>query len=117
LDSIREQTHGNWVCLISDDASSPEAFARLEELTRDDPRFVLSRSPERLGFYRNFERALSMAPAEADFVTLCDQDDRWHPVKLERLIDGIGSAQLVYSDARIVSPAGELVRPSYWTER
>ena len=29
----------------------------------------------------------------------------------------IGGAQLVYSDARIVSPDGELVRPSYWTER
>ena len=31
-----------------------------------------------------------MAPAEADFVTLCDQDDRWHPDKLERLLGGIG---------------------------
>jgi glycosyltransferase involved in cell wall biosynthesis len=117
LESIREQTHENWICLISDDCSSPEALARLEELIGGDPRFTVSRSPERLGFYRNFERALSMAPAGADYVTLCDQDDRWHPNKLERLIGGIGSAQLVYSDARIVSPAGELVRPSYWTER
>jgi glycosyltransferase involved in cell wall biosynthesis len=117
LDSIREQTHENWVCLISDDCSSEGAFERLLDLTRDDPRFVVSRSPERLGFYRNFERALSMAPAGADYVTLCDQDDRWHATKLERLVGGIGGAQLVYSDARIVSPAGELVRPSYWTER
>jgi glycosyltransferase involved in cell wall biosynthesis len=117
LESIREQSHENWICLVSDDCSSPEAFARIEELTTGDPRFAVSRSPERLGFYRNFERALSMAPASADYVTLCDQDDRWHPTKLEKLLDGIGSAQLVYSDARIVSPAGELVRPSYWTER
>lgn len=117
LDSIRAQTHRNWVCLISDDRSSDRAFARLEELTREDPRFVLSRSPERLGFYRNFERALSMAPEEVDFITLCDQDDYWRPEKLERLLGAIGGAQLVYSDARIVSPEGELVRPSYWTER
>jgi glycosyltransferase involved in cell wall biosynthesis len=117
LGSIREQTHENWVCLISDDCSSAEPFERLIELTRDDPRFAVSRSPERLGFYRNFERALSMAPAAADYVTLCDQDDRWHAGKLERLIAAIGDAQLVYSDARIVTPAGELVRPSYWTER
>jgi glycosyltransferase involved in cell wall biosynthesis len=117
LDSIREQTHSNWICLISDDASSDEAFRRLLELTEGDARFVVSRSTERLGFYRNFERALSMAPPEADYVTLCDQDDRWHPAKLERLIGGIGNAQLVYSDARIVSPNGDLVRPSYWTER
>jgi hypothetical protein len=58
-----------------------------------------------------------MTPAEAEFVTLCDQDDRWYPEKLERLIGGIGGAQLAYSDARIVSPDGEVVRPSYWTER
>jgi glycosyltransferase involved in cell wall biosynthesis len=117
LDSIREQTHSNWICLISDDCSSEESFAALTELTEDDPRFVVSRSPTRLGFYRNFERALSMAPAEADFVTLCDQDDRWHPDKLARLLGAIGDAQLVYSDSRIVSPSGELVRPSFWTER
>jgi glycosyltransferase involved in cell wall biosynthesis len=117
LDSVREQTHGNWVCVISDDCSSDQSFARLRELTDDDSRFAVSRSPERLGFYRNFERALSMAPQTADFVAYCDQDDRWHPNKLERLLGGIGNAQLVYSDARIVSPQGELVQPSYWTER
>jgi glycosyltransferase involved in cell wall biosynthesis len=117
LDSLREQTHPNWVCLISDDASSEEAHGRLRELTAGDPRFVVSRSGERLGFYRNFERALSMAPPSADYVAFCDQDDRWHPDKLERLLGSIGSSELVYSDARIVTPAGELVRPSYWTER
>jgi glycosyltransferase involved in cell wall biosynthesis len=117
LESIREQSHGNWVCLISDDSSSEESFAALRELTTEDPRFVVSRGPGRLGFYRNFERALSMAPPDADFVTLCDQDDRWHPDKLERLLGAIGDAQLAYSDSRIVSPEGEMVRPSFWTER
>jgi glycosyltransferase involved in cell wall biosynthesis len=117
LESIKRQTHGNWICLISDDRSSDEAFQRMTALTGDDPRFVVSRSDSRLGFYLNFERALSMAPQSAEFVTLCDQDDSWHPGKLERLLEGIGDAQLVYSDARIVSPGGELVRPSYWTER
>jgi glycosyltransferase involved in cell wall biosynthesis len=117
LESIREQTHENWICVISDDRSSDESFECLLKLTGDDPRFAVSRSSERLGFYRNFERALAMAPGEAEFVTLCDQDDRWHPEKLERLIGGIGGAQLAYSDARIVSPDGQVVRPSYWTER
>jgi glycosyltransferase involved in cell wall biosynthesis len=117
LDSLREQTHENWICLISDDCSGDELFGRLIELTEGDERFVVSRSPERLGFYRNFERALSMASPAADFVTLCDQDDHWQPGKLERLLESIGDAQLVYSDARIVNPTGDLVRPSYWTER
>ena len=58
-----------------------------------------------------------MAPRSADFVTLCDQDDRWYPEKLERLLGAIGDAQLAYSDARVVSPAGDVIVPSYWTVR
>jgi glycosyltransferase involved in cell wall biosynthesis len=117
LDSIREQTHANWICLISDDGSEPAALENLEREIAGDPRFVLARGGH-LGFYRNFERALGMAPASADYVTLCDQDDRWHPDKLERLLGEIGGgAQLAYSDARVVDPAGDLLHPSYWTAR
>ena len=117
LDSIRAQTHRNWVCVISDDCSGPESFAALEEAVADDPRFVVSRSPERLHFYRNFERALSLAPAGADFVAMADQDDAWHPDKLETLLAEIGGAQLVYSDARIIDREGELISDTYWSIR
>jgi glycosyltransferase involved in cell wall biosynthesis len=117
LDSIREQTHRNWVCLISDDDSEPAALENLEREIVGDRRFVLARG-RRLGFSGNFERALSMAPPSADYVTLCDQDDRWHPEKLERLLRAIADgAQLAYSDARVVDPSGELIHPSYWMAR
>src|SRR5437868_12646285 len=53
IDSIRGQTHGNWVCVISDDGSSAEGYASLQEAIGDDARFFLSRSPKRLGFYHN----------------------------------------------------------------
>jgi glycosyltransferase involved in cell wall biosynthesis len=117
LGSIRAQTHDNWVCLISDESPDPAALERLRAAIDGDPRFVLSHNPRRLGFYRNFERALSMAPREADFVALSDQDDTWHPRKVERLLDGIGNALLVYSDARLISPAGEHLSSSYWVNR
>lgn len=118
LDSIRGQSHPNWVCLISDDCSREEPFESLRAEVADDERFVLSRSEQRLGFYGNFERALSMAPAAADYVTLCDQDDRWRPEKIERLLERIPEgAQLVYSDARVVDPDGGLIHDSYWSVR
>jgi glycosyltransferase involved in cell wall biosynthesis len=117
LDSIREQTHRNWVCLISDESSDRSAFERLGAEVSGDDRFVVSRNDRHLGFYRNFERAMSMAPPDADYVALCDQDDRWHSRKLERLLEKIGDALLVYSDARLVTPEGELVSDSYWTNR
>src|SRR5581483_11953144 len=75
LDSIRAQTHRRWVCVVSDDCSDPASLAELERAIGGDERFLLSRSPRRLGFYRNFERALSLAPADAAFVAPADQDD------------------------------------------
>ena len=95
VQSLRAQTDDNWLCVISDDCSSPERFAQIEAVIAGDERFTVSRSERRLGFYRNFERALRMAPAEAELIALCDQDDRWHPDKLATLRDELGAAQLV----------------------
>jgi WsaF, C-terminal domain/WsaF, N-terminal domain/Glycosyl transferase family 2 len=117
LDSIRAQTHRNWVCVISDDCSRPDHIAAIAEAVEGDPRFVVSRSPRRLHFYRNFERALALAPAAASYVAMADQDDFWHPDKLESLLAAIGDAQLVYSDQRIVSPEGDLIANTYWNRR
>ena len=117
LESIRQQTHQNWLCLISDDASRPEAFSELQRAVAGDPRFVVSRSPRRRGFYLNFERALAMVPSEAQYVALADQDDYWRRDKLARLLAGIGSSQLVYSDARVVTADGRLISDTYWTRR
>jgi glycosyltransferase involved in cell wall biosynthesis len=115
--SIVDQTHANWICCISDDHSSPERFAAIRELVAGDERFRVSRAEQRLGHYANFERALGMAPRDADLVALCDQDDRWDPDKLETLAGAIGDAQLVYSDARIVDRQGALVSATYWSRR
>jgi hypothetical protein len=117
LESIRAQTHRNWVCVISDDCSPPGSYRALRELIAGDPRFVLSRSPSRLGFYRNFERALSLAPGTAEFVALADQDDRWDPDKVAVLLERIGDGPLVYSDARLVDRSGGPIADTYWSRR
>jgi beta-1,2-rhamnosyltransferase WsaF-like protein/glycosyl transferase family 2 len=117
LESIRAQTHANWVCVISDDCSRPERFAALEAAVAGDPRFAVSRSSERLGFYANFERAMGLAPAAADFVALADQDDAWYPEKLATLLTELGHARLVYSDARIIDREGAVRADSYWQQR
>ncbi len=117
LASIREQSHANWTCLISDDCSTPDHHRAILAATAGDARFVVSRSPRRLGFYGNFERALMMVPPESAFVALADQDDRWHRDKLETLVGAIGGAQLVYSDARVVGRGGELISDTWWSAR
>jgi glycosyltransferase involved in cell wall biosynthesis len=117
IESLRAQTHRNWICLISDDASSDEAYAALERTVAGDRRFRVSRSDRRLGFYRNFERAMTMVPAQARFVAFADQDDRWHPDKLSTLVAAIGDAQLAYSDARAIRPDGGVLAETLWERR
>ena len=117
VESLRAQTDTNWVCVISDDCSEAHRFDDVAGLVGDDPRFVLSRAERRLGYYRNFERALGMLPPEAELVALCDHDDRWYPEKLEVLRGALGGAQLVYSDQRLVDRGGRLLRDTLWEGR
>jgi glycosyltransferase involved in cell wall biosynthesis len=116
LDSLRAQTDERWHCVISDDGSSPERFAALRDQVEGDARFTLERG-ERLGFYRNFERALGLAPPEAGLIALCDQDDRWEPDKLATLRGALGDAAMVFSDQRLVDPSGRVLRDTLWVGR
>jgi glycosyltransferase involved in cell wall biosynthesis len=119
LASLRAQSHRNWVCVVSDDASSPHALAALERLCGDDERFHVHHGVSRAGFYGNFERALALVPPEAEYVAFSDQDDVWHDDKLETLLAALRErgALLAYSDMNIVTAGGRSVAPSYWTDR
>ena len=117
IESLRAQTDTDWVCVISDDGSGDEAVAAMRAVLGDDERFCFSRSPERQVFYRNFERALTLAPPDATLVALADQDDVWYPEKLATLRAALGDAPLVYSDQRLVTRDGKVLRDSLWVGR
>ena len=117
VDSIRQQTLPDWTCVVSDDCSSASGVSVIREAIAGDPRFSFFPSERRRGAYRNFERALELVPRTASYVALADQDDRWHPDKLEVLVDRLGGANLGYSDSRVVDRGGEVLAPSYWTRR
>ncbi len=115
--SLRDQTDANWICVISDDCSAPEHVERIERAVAGDERFTVVRGERRLGFYRNFERAIALAPPEAELLALCDQDDVWFPGKLAELRGALGDAGLVYSDQRLVDADGRVLRDTLWAGR
>ncbi len=118
VESLRAQTYPDWLCVVSDDASREERWAEIVDAVGDDPRFDLRRNPNRVGPYRNFERALRAIPADAELIAFCDQDDRWHPDKLEALERALDpAATLAYSDMNVVDEDGTLISGTYWTER
>lgn len=118
IESIRAQTFTDWVCIINDDGSQPDCYAQILEICNEDKRFVVDRNAKNLGFYRNFEKALTRVPAGVKFVALADQDDYWYPNKLETCIAAFDAdTQLVYSDMRITQPDGTVIADTYWVGR
>jgi glycosyltransferase involved in cell wall biosynthesis len=119
IESIAGQTHWNWLCIVSDDHSDAATFDEIERIAARDARFRVHRNPARLGFYRNFERCLRLAPASADFIALSDQDDYWYEDKLAACLAEFRAddVQMVYSDMDIVTREGEALSRTYWTAR
>ncbi|TWA77123.1 glycosyl transferase family 2 [Azospirillum brasilense] len=119
IESIRSQTHERWVCLIEDDGSDDAHWQDIIEATSGDGRFRPLRNGVNLGFYRNFERALGRVPAEAEFVALADQDDRWAPGRLAALVAALesgpaGGPILAFGNMRVVDGAGRVVSETFW---
>jgi glycosyltransferase involved in cell wall biosynthesis len=118
IESLIRQTHRNWLCIINDDHSADDIWEGIRHIAVRDKRFVLSRNPERLGFYRNFERCLDLVPPGAEFVALADQDDYWHPDKLEKSLAAFQTeVSLVYSDMEVVTRRGEVMSKTLWATR
>lgn len=119
IKSLKAQSHRNWVCIINDDGTANEDFDRIRYDLKTDPRFHIFQNAERQNFYRNFETCLRRAPADADFIALCDQDDVWDADKLESLAAAFATpdTNLVYSDARIVDSNGHVRSKTFWINR
>lgn len=110
LISLQAQTVAEWECIVSVDGDVAPVQRLVSEITRDDERFRVVGDGSQLGFYLNFERGVREVSAEAAWVALCDQDDRWNPEKLERLLPHLDEVSLVSGQARLVSyPSGDVL--------
>lgn len=107
LVSIAEQTRTDFRCLVGADGGQEEVRRLVAEVVGDDPRFEVIGWDDNVGFYLNFERLLAAVPEDAGWVALSDQDDRWYPDKLERLVPLLDDAALALGQARVVTWPGE----------
>lgn len=107
--SVLEQTLPPAQVVLSDDASSDGTVEIVRRLVTQHGgvELVVLENPEPLGVRRNVEQALRHCTG--DLVALCDQDDRWHPERLERVAAAFAADPgllLVHSDARLVDGDG-----------
>ena len=90
LASLKSQTYRNWRLVVSDDGSrdgSREICERMIESSQ-----LEARDGPKQGVCRNFLSLITDARIGGDLFAYCDQDDVWHPEKLERAIATLNSA-------------------------
>ncbi len=104
MDSILAQSESRLEVVALDDASTDDSLAILQEYAARDARVRVESNALNQGPSRSFERAMSLG--RAPFVAPSDQDDVWHPHKLERLLAAIGDHDLAYCDSAYVDADG-----------
>jgi glycosyltransferase involved in cell wall biosynthesis len=105
LDTIVNQTYKNIEVIVVDDCSTDETLTILNTYARQHPQFHIYQNESNLGFTRNFERAVSLCKGE--LIALCDQDDLWHPEKIELQVKSIGDNIFIYHDSEFIHEDGE----------
>lgn len=86
LKSIADQTHTNWVLLVSDDGSTDETREIIRHFAETHHQSTTIRNGPGKGVCANFV-SLAMDPTiDADYFAFSDQDDIWHRDKLRRAL-------------------------------
>ena len=104
LRSITNQTYQNLEIIVVDDCSTDKTVDILESAQKSDPRIMIYKNEENLGFIKNFEKALERC--SGGFIALSDQDDVWLPHKIETLHREIGDNLLIYSAVDLINEEG-----------
>ena len=114
LDSLKRQTRLPDELVVCDDRSTDTTLSVIEAFARSAPFPVrVHVNPTNLGCTANFDRCLGLCTA--DILFPCDQDDVWHPDKIERMAaafaPGVG---LVAADCELVDANGVRLGGRQW---
>ena len=105
ITSILTQTHSDYELLIYDDGSRDGSPDLLRIIAATDPRVRLLGSRTNLGQQSALRHLL--AKASGRYLMFSDQDDIWHPRKIEVLFATIGNASLSYGASHLVDQEGQ----------
>lgn len=107
LESIRNQSFGDFRAYVSVDKSNDQTLAKCIEYTKGDPRFQVIESSERLGWVGNSNLLLRMV--ETPYAVFAFHDDVLHPSYFKRLVAALEentTAAIAFSDTLLTTPDG-----------
>jgi glycosyltransferase involved in cell wall biosynthesis len=111
MESILSQTMMPHEIIICDDVSNDSTVTILHRYKTTYPGLIkVFENKERLGFIKNFEKAINLC--SGDYIVLSDQDDVWLPGKIETLYQNIGDNLLIHSRYTLIDSAGKEIGAS-----
>lgn len=115
--SIFAQTHAAWHLVVVPDGPDHGLPEELQREWSADPRVSVLPAGEHGGSCRTFEKGLLHAKEHhrSPLVALSDQDDIWHPQKLEvlaRVMASQSSAYLTFCDSQVVDDDDRVIATS-----
>ncbi len=123
IDSILSQEYSGWKLIIRDDSSADGSLDILEKYSGEHPGRIELLKPDgiKLGIMKNYEKLLGVSTA--DYIMLCDQDDKWFPDKVGRSYRKIKEIEeecgrdlpiLVHSDLTVADGNLNIIDRSLW---
>jgi glycosyltransferase involved in cell wall biosynthesis len=115
LESFLEQQRPPDELVICDDGSIDRTVEILSNFARKAAFPVrVFLNPSNLGYGRNFQKAVALT--DGDVIALADQDDRWHPQKLSRLVELFADPATggVFSNGDLIDIASRPVPGDLW---
>lgn len=116
LKSYLAQTRLPDELIVGDDGSTDETVALLKDFAKTAPFAVrLEINEKNLGSTKNFERTIALCTG--DLIFLSDQDDVWHPQKVEKFSAEFEKSEnvgMVFSDAELVGENLESLKHNLW---
>lgn len=123
LQSLRTQTRAAAIVLVHDWGSTDDTLAIVERfagLESGGMQWHVTRHAGAPGACRSFLTALCDTIDRVsgfDYLLFCDQDDVWHPQKLEAFAEAVRNrnspAELLYCDVAVVDAVGRVLARSY----
>ncbi len=106
LESVRDQTHRDWECVIVDDGSQDKTVEIVRLFIQSDPRFKLETFQKNKG--PSAARNFAIEKSKGRCIAFLDSDDLWHPEKLERQLAFMKekNAAFTFTAYKFSSPSG-----------
>lgn len=111
IDSVLAQTYLDWHLTVVDDASPDETLDYVKEIYQDHA--------DRISFIRLAQnhraagaRMEAIRQTHGDLIAFIDQDDRWHPRKLERQVELLKRSPYVHAihtDVQHIDSNGDVI--------